>query len=55
MPNDTATVFQRQRKIKYSANTTVYCTCALMFTRNSKGSFPLHTLVADATETCEDL
>ena len=30
----------------------VFCTCALMFTTNSKCSFPFHTLIADAVETC---
>ena len=30
----------------------VFCTCALMFTTNSKCSFPFHTLIADADETC---
>lgn len=33
-------------------NRQVFCTCALMFTTNSKCSFPLHTLIADAIETC---
>ena len=30
----------------------VFCTCALMFTTNNKCSFPLHTLITDAIETC---
>ena len=30
----------------------VFCVCVLMFTTNSQCSFPLHTLVADAVESC---
>ena len=29
-----------------------FCICALLFTTNSQCSFPLHTLIADAIETC---
>ena len=28
------------------------CACTLLFTINSQCSFPLHTLIADAIETC---
>ena len=29
-----------------------FCVCTLLFTTNSQCSFPLHTLIADAVETC---
>ena len=29
-----------------------FCACTLLFTTNSPCSFPLHTLIADAVETC---
>ena len=29
-----------------------FCICTLLFTINSQCSFPLHTLIADAVETC---
>ena len=29
-----------------------FCTCTLLFTTNPQCSFPLHTLIADAIETC---
>lgn len=31
---------------------TFYCVCILLFTINNECSFPLHTLLADAIETC---
>ena len=30
----------------------LFCICTLLFTINSQRSFPLHTLIADAVETC---
>ena len=30
----------------------LFCICTLLFTINSQCSFPLHTLIADAVETC---
>ena len=46
------------RAIKNDSNSNIrkirrlFCVCTLFFTANSQCSFPLHTLLADAIETC---